>query len=69
MMTRKQHKVEFKVLVALEVLKGEQIVAELATRFGVYPTMIHQWKKALLDGAADIFQRGEARAEPEVVVT
>ena len=32
--------------------------AELASRFGVHPTMIHQWKRALLDGAADIFERG-----------
>ena len=66
MTTRKHHKPEFKARVALEALKGEQTVAELATRFGVHPTMIHQWKKALLDGAADIFQRGRARAEPEV---
>lgn len=27
--------------------------------------MIHQWKKALLDGAADIFERGGKRA-PEI---
>jgi len=50
--------------VALEAVKGEQTVAELASRFDVHPTMIHQWKKALLDGASDLFQRG--RREPEV---
>ena len=27
--------------------------------------MIHQWKKALLDGAPDIFQRVRNQAEPE----
>ena len=66
MTKRKQHKAEFKARVALEALKGEQMVAELASRFGVHPTMIHQWKKALLEGASDIFQGGRNPLEPEV---
>ena len=66
MTKRKQHKAEFKAKVALEALKGEQTVAELATRFGVHPTMIHQWKKALLEGAPDVFERGGRKRQPEI---
>jgi len=44
--------------VALEALKGEETVSELASRFGVHPTMIKQWKRALLDGASRVFERG-----------
>ena len=63
---RDRHNPEFKARVALEALKGEQTVAERASRFGVHPTMIHQWKKVLLEGASDIFQRGRMHAEPVV---
>ena len=62
MSKRKQHLPEFKAKVALEALKGEQTVSELASRFGVHPTMIHAWKKALLEGASGVFERGGQKA-------
>ena len=61
MSKRKQHKPEFKAKVALEALKDERTVSELSSRFGVHPTMIHQWNKALLEGANDISDRGNAK--------
>lgn len=54
----KQHVPEFKANVALEAVKGEEIILELASRFGVHPTMIHQWKRALLDGPSGVFELG-----------
>jgi transposase len=48
----------FKAKVAREPLKGEETVSDLASRFGVHTTMIDQWKRALLDGASDVFERG-----------
>lgn len=66
MSKRKRHNPEFKARVALEAVKGEQTVAELASRFGVHPTMIHQWKRALLEGAPGVFERGGKPKGPEV---
>ena len=62
MRKRRNHDAGFKARVALEAVKGERTVSELAAEYGVHPTMIHQWKKVLLDGAADIFERGGKRA-------
>lgn len=66
MSKRRNHDAAFKARVALEALKGERTVSELATAYGVHPTMIHQWKKSLLEGAAGIFERGGRSAPAEI---
>jgi transposase len=58
MSKRRNHDAAFKARVALEAVKGERTVSELAAEYGVHPTMIHQWKRSLLEGAAGIFERG-----------
>ena len=64
MSKRKQNNPGYKAKVALEALKGERTVAELSSRFSVHPTLIHQWKKALLEGASGVFERGCAAKDP-----
>ena len=66
MKKRRNHDAGFKARVALEAVKGERTVSELAAEYGVHPTMIHQWKRALLDGASGIFERGGRTKTPEV---
>lgn len=55
---RKQYGAEFKAKVALEAMREEMTVAQLAQKHGIHPTLITQWKRQLLDPAADIFSRG-----------
>jgi transposase-like protein len=47
---RKRFDSAFKAKVALEAIKGEQTLAEIATHYGVHPTQISQWKKQVLAG-------------------
>jgi transposase-like protein len=55
---RKQHTPAFKTQVALAALKGDRTVNELASQYGVHPTLIHTWKKQLLTGAEQVFANG-----------
>ncbi len=66
---RKQHSPEFKAKVALAAIKNEETISELAQHFGIHPNMISTWKKALLEGVPDIFDKNHKfRKENELQV-
>jgi|GEM_PF-914796 len=58
---RKKHSGDFKAKVALEALKGERTLNELAGHFEVHPTQVVQWKQRLVAGASDLFTGGVER--------
>ncbi len=55
---RRNHAPAFKAKVALDALKGEQTIVELAQRYQVHPNQITEWKKQLLEHAPEIFSQG-----------
>ena len=60
---RKQYTGAFKAKLALEAIKGQRTVQELATAHGVHPSQITAWKKQLLASAEDIFSGARERRE------
>ena len=56
---RRKHSPAFKGKVALEAVKGEETVAQLAARYEVHLGQIQAWKKALVEGASGVFGNGK----------
>ena len=52
---RKQHSPGFKAKVALEAVRSERTLNELAGQFELHPTQVVQWKKRLVAGASELF--------------
>ncbi len=62
---RRTHNPSFKARVALEALKGEETIAEIASRYEVHPNLVTKWKKALQDEASSIFGEDHARKKKQ----
>ncbi len=60
-MGRRKFTKEFKAKVALEAIKGQRTLNELAKEYGVHPNQIGIWKKKLLEVAPEVFSRGKDR--------
>ena len=55
---RKSYSAAFKARVALAALEGDSTANELASQHQIHPTLISNWKKALLEGAESLFAEG-----------
>jgi len=60
---RKRFDEQFKATVALEAVKEEQTLQELAEKYQVHPNQISAWKKKLLEQSAILFERKNKKDE------
>ena len=68
--TKKRYSADFKAKVALEAIRGDLTLAELATKHGIHHTMIAAWKRQAVEGMAGTFSGASdaARAASEAEV-
>jgi transposase len=62
MKKRRTFTAEFKAKVALEALREQEPLHEIAKRHEVHPNQISQWKKELQGNMAAVFERKSDRA-------
>ena len=52
---RKRYSADFKAKVALEALRGDLTTAQLASKHGIHPTMVGEWKRQAMEGLTAVF--------------
>jgi len=62
MKTRRRFSAEFKAKVALEAIRGEQSINELAARYELHPNMITTWKRQAVENMASVFSGSAERS-------
>ncbi len=63
--TRQRRSAQFKFQVALEALKEQKTLSQLASEYAVHPTQIVQWKKQVLDSGSSLFGQQRVREQHE----
>jgi len=61
--TRKRYDGAFKAKVALEAIRGERTIAEIASETGVHPNQVSKWKKQALEELPGLFADGRKKQE------
>ncbi len=65
MTKRRRFTAEFKARVALDALRGDRTVQEIAAKHKVHPNQVSTWKRQAIDGLGEVFSNGVDRARSD----
>ena len=60
---RRHYDAAFKARVALETIKGEKTIAQIASEYSVHPNQIRQWRQKLLEELPQLFSDRRQKSE------
>lgn len=64
---KKNHSKEFKAKVAMEALREQSTISEIASKYEVHPNQVALWKNQLVSSASELFadKRSKKKEEPK----
>ena len=62
MSTRRRFTGEINAKVALEALRGDTTIQEIAVRHKVHPNQVDTWKQRAVEGMKEVFSKGAERS-------
>lgn len=64
--SRRKFSASFKAKVAIEALKEQKTIQELASKFEVHPNQISTWKNEFISNASAVFEKKSSKSEHEI---
>jgi transposase-like protein len=60
---RRNFTAEMKSRIALEAIKGQKTIQEIASHYGVHPNQVTNWKRQAVEGMSSVFADRRFRAD------
>jgi len=60
--TRRRFSADFKARVALEALRGDKTIQEIASKHKVHPNQVSTWKRRAIEGLGEVFSGSTERS-------
>ena len=66
---RTRHSQEFKAKVAIEALKEQKTINEIASQYQIHPNQVTRWKSELIEGADKVFEDKRTKKQDDKKTT